>query len=233
MTRVKICGISEVAHALAAVEAGADFIGMVFAPSKRQVALKRAKEIALAVKSLSPHPVVVGVFVNTAAAEVNRTADYCGLDWVQFSGDEPWEYFKQVERPFIKAIRVSMGAVAEEVLAEIGLGHKLLQRDFIVLLDSHVEGSYGGTGQAFDWGLAAQVAERVPVIIAGGLSAENVSQAIKLVRPRGVDVSSGVESEGVKDAAKIRDFVLAARTADEGQRNQRSKARKGRDDDGG
>jgi len=215
MTKVKVCGISEVAHALAAAEAGADFIGMVFAPSKRRVTPERAKEIARAVKSLSPRPLVVGVFVNSAADEVNRTADYCGLDWVQLSGDEPWEYFKQLERPFIKAIRVPMGAVAEEVLAEIGLGYKLLEQGFVILLDSHVEGSYGGTGQAFDWGLAAQVAERVPVIIAGGLSTDNVGQAIEITSPWGVDVSSGVESEGVKDAAKIRDFVLAARTADE------------------
>jgi phosphoribosylanthranilate isomerase len=215
MTRVKICGISEVVHALAAAEAGADFIGLVFAPSRRQVVPERAKEIVLAVKSLKAPPLVVGVFVNTAAAEVNRIADQCGLDWVQLSGDEPWEYFKQVERPFIKAIRVSMGAVAEEVLADISLGHKLLGRDFVVLLDSHVEGSYGGTGQAFDWRLAGQVSERVPVIIAGGLSADNVGQAIKIVRPWGVDVSSGLENKGIKDVAKIMDFITAARLADE------------------
>jgi len=214
MTKVKICGISEVVHALAAAEAGADFIGMVFAPSRRRVTPEMGKEIAVAVKSLSPPPLVVGVFVNTAAAEVNRIADYCGLDWVQLSGDEPWEYFRQMERPFIKAIRVPGGAVAEQVMADIGRGHKLLEQDFVILLDSHVEGSYGGTGQAFDWRLAGQVSERVPVIIAGGLSAENVGQAIKMARPWGVDVSSGVESEGVKDAAKIRDFILAARIAD-------------------
>jgi len=166
------------------------------------------------VKSLSPPPLVVGVFVNTAAGEVNRIADYCGLDWVQLSGDEPWEYFKQVERPFIKAIRVPRRAVAEEVLADISLGHKLRKQDFVILLDSHVEGSYGGTGQAFDWRLAGQVAERVPVIIAGGLSAENVGQAIETVRPWGVDVSSGVENEGVKDITKIKSFVLAVRRAD-------------------
>ena len=136
-----------------------------------------------------------------------------------------------MERPFIKAIRVSMGAVAEEVLAEIGLGHKLLGRDFVILLDSHVEGSYGGTGQAFDWRLAGQVSERVPVIIAGGLSADNVGQAIKIVRPWGVDVSSAVENEGVKDAAKIKDFVLATRLADEEQQGSRTK--KVRDENGG
>lgn len=218
MTKVKVCGISEVVHARAAAEAGADFIGVVFAPSRRQVTPQRAKEIALTVKSLSPSPSVVGVFVNAAAAEVNQVADYCGLDWVQLSGDEPWEYFKQMQRPFIKAILVPGGAIAEGILADISFGCELLGRDFIVLLDSHVEGSYGGTGQAFDWGLAGQVAEKVPVVIAGGLSADNVGQAIEMAGPWGVDVSSGVESDGVKDPAKIRDFVLAARLADERRR---------------
>ena len=218
MTKVKVCGISEVVHALAAAEAGADFIGVVLAPSRREVTPQRAKEIALSVKSHGPSPSVVGVFVNAAPAEVNQVADYCGLDLVQLSGDEPWEYFSHVQRPFIKAIRVPMGAVAEEVLADISLGRELLARDFLVLLDSHVVGSYGGTGQAFDWGLAGQVADKVPVVIAGGLSADNVGQAIEVARPWGVDVSSGVESDGVKDAAKIREFVLAARLADEKRR---------------
>jgi len=215
MIKVKICGISEVFQALAAVEAGADFIGVVLAASKRQVRPERAKEIAVAVKSISPSPVVVGVFVNAPSLEVNRIADYCGLDWVQLSGDETWEYFRRLQRPFIKAVRVSKRAVAEDVLAKISLGHKILQRDFVVLLDSHVEGSYGGTGQAFDWRLAAQVSGSMPVLIAGGLSPDNVGQAIKMARPWGVDVSSGVESNGVKDATKIRDFVLAARMAGE------------------
>ncbi len=215
MTRVKICGITETAHALATAEAGADFIGLVFATSRRQVTLERAKGIAQAVKDLKKPPLVVGVFVNTAANEVNRIADYCGLDWVQLSGDEPWEGLGDVERPFIKAIRVSREVNAEEIIATMSIGYELLGKELICLLDSHVEGSYGGTGQTFDWRLARQVSQRFPVIVAGGLSAENVGEAIKTVRPWGVDVSSGVETGGLKDVAKIKAFIEAVRRTDE------------------
>ena len=215
MTRVKICGITETAHALAAAEAGADFIGLVFAPSRRQVSLEQAKGIALAVKDSEKPPLVVGVFVNTPAPEVNRIADYCGLDWVQLSGDEPWEGLRDVERPLIKAIRVSMEVNAKELIANMSVGYQLLGKDFICLLDSQVEGSYGGTGRTFDWRLARQVSQRFPVLIAGGLSPQNVGQAIKVARPWGVDVSSGVEIGGVKDVAKIKAFIQAVKKADE------------------
>ena len=223
MIRIKICGITEAAHALAAAEAGADFIGLVFAPSKRQVTLERAREIVLAAKDSGKPPLTVGVFVNTAAPEVNRTADYCGLDWVQLSGDEPWEDLRDIERPVIKAIRVGQKGRTEEITANLKAGYELLGKDFICLLDTHVEGSYGGSGQTFDWGLVRDVSERFPVVIAGGLSAENVGQAIKMLRPWGVDVSSGVESKGVKDVAKIKAFIEAVRNTEE--RGQRTKKR--------
>ncbi len=221
MTRVKICGITEPAHALAVAEAGADFLGLVFAPSRRQVTLERAREIVLAVKDFEKPPLVVGVFVNTPVDEVNMIADRCGLDWVQMSGDEPWECLGDVEKPLIKAIRVSKAVNAGEMIANVSLGRQLLERDFIILLDSQVEGSYGGTGQTFDWGLVREVSERLPVIIAGGLSAENVGQAIKVLTPWGVDVSSGVETGGVKDISKIKAFIEAVRKTDEelGSRN--------------
>jgi len=215
MTRIKICGITEIAHALAAAEAGVDFLGLVFAPSRRQVTLERAQEIALAVKDLEKPPLVVGVFVNTAAPEVNLVADRCGLDWVQLSGDEPWEYLRDMERPLIKAIRVSRAVNAGELIANLSHGYELLGGNLIYLLDSHVEGSYGGTGQTFDWGLVREVSQRFPMILAGGLSAENVSQAIRMLRPWGVDVSSGVETGGVKDISKIKAFIEAVRRADE------------------
>ena len=220
MTKIKICGITEAVHALAAAKAGADFIGLVFAPSRRQVTLERAREIVLAVKDLERPPLVVGVFVNTAAEEVDRIADHCRLDWVQMSGDEPWEGLRDVERPLIKAIRVSRAVNAGEIIANISNGYQLLGRDFICLLDSHVEGSYGGTGQTFDWGSVREVSERLPVIIAGGLSAENVGQAIRVLRPWGVDVSSGVETGGVKDISKIKAFIEAVKKADEERRKR-------------
>ncbi|MFQ5924838.1 MAG: phosphoribosylanthranilate isomerase [Dehalococcoidia bacterium] len=215
MTRVKICGITEADQALAAAEAGADFIGLVFAPSKRQVTVDKAGEIILELKRLPSSPLAVGVFVNIPAPEVNRNADHCGLDWVQLSGDESWEYCQGIERPIIKAIHVPNWEHEKDILDNLSIGHRLLKgRVFVCLLDSHVEGSYGGTGQTFDWGLAGRVSQRLPVIIAGGLSPDNVDQAIRLVRPWAVDVSSGVETDGVKDVVKIQAFIQAVKKAD-------------------
>jgi phosphoribosylanthranilate isomerase len=214
-TRVKICGIRDKTHALAAVEAGADFIGLVFAPSKRQVTPTQACEIASAVKKSSDATKVVGVFVNAPASQVNEIADFCALDCVQLSGDESWEYCREVVEPVIKAIRIGQQSPAE-LYAELSAGGQLLpQQRFIALLDSQVEGKYGGTGESFNWNLAQQVAKRFPVIIAGGLDPENVSRLIERVRPWGVDVSSGVETGGVKDIAKIKAFIEAVRKADD------------------
>ena len=215
MTRVKICGIRDKPRALAAVEAGADFIGLVFAPSKRRVIPAKAREIAGAVKTSRDTTKVVGVFVNSPASDVNKLADFCALDWVQLSGDESWEYCRKVVRPVIKAIRVSQQS-SEELCADLSAGSKLRHpKSFIALLDSQVAGKYGGTGESFDWGLAQQVSNRFPVIIAGGLDPKNVAQVIETVRPWGVDVSSGVETGGVKDSAKIRAFIETVRKVDE------------------
>jgi len=212
MTRVKICGIRDTTHALAAVEAGADFIGLVFAPSQRQVSPAKACEIASAVKKSSNATKVVGVFVNAPSSQVNEIADFCALDLVQLSGDESWEYCREVVGPIIKAIRVDQQSPAE-LYTELSAGSKLPpSQKFITLLDSQVEGKYGGTGESFDWKLVQQVAKRFPVIIAGGLTAANVGQLVREVKPWGVDVSTGVESNGLKDASKIRAFVKAVRS---------------------
>jgi phosphoribosylanthranilate isomerase len=211
-TRVKICGIRDKTHALAAVEAGADFIGLVFAPSKRQVTPTQACEIVSAVKKSSDAIKAVGVFVNAPASQVNEIADFCALDCVQLSGDESWEYCREIVDPVIKAIRIGQQS-PEELCAELSAGGKLLSSQrFITLLDSQVEGEYGGTGESFNWNLAQHVAKRFPVIIAGGLDPKNVARLIETVRPWGVDVSSGVESNGLKDASKIRAFVKAVRS---------------------
>ncbi|GAG03267.1 unnamed protein product, partial [marine sediment metagenome] len=121
MTRVKICGIRDKTHALAAVEAGADFIGLVFAPSQRQVSPAKACEIASAVKKSSDATKVVGVFVNAPSSQVNEIADFCALDLVQLSGDESWEYCREVVGPVIKAIRVGRQS-PEELYAELSTG---------------------------------------------------------------------------------------------------------------
>jgi phosphoribosylanthranilate isomerase len=213
MTRVKICGIRDKNHALAAVEAGADFIGLVFAPSKRQVSPAKACEIASAVKKSSDATKVVGVFVNAPASQVNEIADFCALDWVQLSGDESWEYCQELKKTIIKVIHVSSGQKTDEILADIETGYQLLPaKELVCLLDSRVGGAYGGTGQVFNWQLAREVSVRFPVMIAGGLTPANVGQLVREVQPWGVDVSTGVESNGLKDASKIRAFVKAVRS---------------------
>ena len=212
MTRVKICGIRDETHALAAVEAGADFIGLVLAPSKRQVSPAQAREIADAVKKSSAATKVVGVFVNAPVFQINEIADFCALDVIQLSGNESWEDCREIANPVIKAIRIGRQS-PEDICAELSAASRLLaRRRFVTLLDSEVEGKYGGTGESFNWGLAQEVARKFPVIIAGGLDPQNVAILIKRVSPWGVDVSTGVESNGLKDASKIRAFIEAVRS---------------------
>jgi phosphoribosylanthranilate isomerase len=213
VTHVKICGIRDATHALAAVEAGADFIGLVFAPSRRQVSPAQAREIANAVKENSAATKVVGVFVNAPVFQINEIADFCALDVIQLSGNESWEDCDKFANPVIKAIRVGQQS-PKEICAELSAAGRLLgEGRFVTLLDSEVEGKYGGTGESFNWDLAQEVAERFPVIIAGGLDPWNVAMLVKRVSPWGVDVSSGVESNGQKDASKIRAFIEAVRSA--------------------
>jgi len=210
LTKIKICGITDVSYAQAAIEAGTDLIGVVFAPSPRQVNYEKAREIVAAVKK---HYVsVAGVFVNMPAETVNTVAYACELDWVQLSGDESWEYCQEIKKPLIKAVHIPPDWGERELLAHLEDGQQL-DRPPVYLLDTLVENKYGGTGKVFAWEIARGAVAKFPVIIAGGLDPENVGQVVSRLRPWGVDVSSGVESEGVKDANKIKAFVQAARSA--------------------
>jgi phosphoribosylanthranilate isomerase len=211
MTRIKICGLSGVENSIA----GADFIGLVFAPGRRQVSPDKARQLAEAFRQLSPVPEVVGVFVNSPVDEVNRTATYCNLDRVQLSGNEDGDYCRRIERPIIKVVHVAATTEADHILEKLEAIRRLgLENEPIYMLDTKTGAAFGGSGRVFDWRLAAVAAARFPVVIAGGLSPANVSQLIEQVRPWAVDVSSGVETNCHKDAAKIREFIEAVRNAD-------------------
>jgi anthranilate synthase/indole-3-glycerol phosphate synthase/phosphoribosylanthranilate isomerase len=240
MTRIKICGLTSPDHAALAANLGADFIGLVFAEgSRRRVTIHQAKAIvgALPVPATIGHsaespqadatplrwfdssalylherlqrkrPLVVGVFANQSSTIVNAVADRVGLDLVQLHGDEPWEEALAIRRPVIKALRVSGGIPASALLSQIEVGTASL-----CLLDADIPGRLGGTGQQIDWGVAAEMAAEMPIMLAGGLNPLNVSDAIESVRPWAVDVSSGIELHGVKHALLIRDFIDAVQS---------------------
>jgi phosphoribosylanthranilate isomerase len=216
MTKIKICGITQVEDAVAATVAGADFLGLVFAPSKRRINMETGLQITAVIRSIDKRPLVAGVFVNLPASEVNETARYCRLDYVQLSGNEDWDYCKDIDFPVIKVIHINDGCNSEQVIKEIGAGYKaFLKHKPVILLDTGKGNYFGGTGQTFDWNLAEEIAVAYPVIVAGGLSPDNVNQLIKTARPWGVDVSSGVETNGTKDVGKIRSFIDTVRKTEE------------------
>lgn len=199
--RSKICGITRVEDALAAAAAGADAIGLVFyARSPRAVSVAQARQI---IAALPPFVTTVGLFVDAGREELRQILAQVPLDLLQFHGDESAEQCEGHGRPYIKALRVKAGDdVAAQVARYPGVAG--------VLLDTFVEGVPGGTGLAFDWSLVPSGLSK-PVILAGGLTPENVAAAIARVRPYAVDVSGGVESaKGIKDADKVRAFIRAA-----------------------
>jgi phosphoribosylanthranilate isomerase len=217
MTMIKICGIKYEDDALAAAEAGADFIGMVFASSPRQVTPAAAAKITAALKKGKAKVKTVGVFVNTPAPTARKIAEACRLDWIQVSGDEAWEYCVELARPVIKAIKISQNSRPKSVTGQMNEGNTLLgKQKHLFLLDAGVSDKYGGTGITFDWNLARPLAEKYEVIIAGGLKPDNVKRAIKTIKPWGVDVSTGVETKGAKDIKKIVKFIEAVKEADAG-----------------
>jgi phosphoribosylanthranilate isomerase len=218
MTKVKICGIKTEECALAAAKAGADFIGLVFTNSPRQITPSQANKIVAALKDMkTARPEIVGLFVNTPVHVVNRIAEFCRLDWVQLSGIENFTYCQEITYPIIKVMRISRSHQPEQVCRDLGVWSQILSNQkHRFLLDSYDRDKYGGTGKTLDWNTARPIAEKFDVFIAGGLTPENVATAIRTARPWGVDVSSGVETEGEKDVKKIRAFVKAVRDTDAG-----------------
>ncbi|MDA1348453.1 MAG: phosphoribosylanthranilate isomerase [Chloroflexi bacterium] len=217
MTRFKICGLRELDHALVAADSGADFIGFNFVPGvRRQVTPEHAEAVIKEFRRLRGvgPPQVVGLFANQPVDEVNRIAGQCGLDLAQLCGNEPPEYWEAVDIPVIKQIKVRDGdgseGAAESTRREVA---EVISHGHMAMLDTHREGSLGGTGKTFDWSIAAALSGAYDYLLAGGLSPENVGLAIATAMPWGVDVSSGVETDGVKDPDKIVAFANQVRLA--------------------
>ncbi|WP_145143339.1 phosphoribosylanthranilate isomerase [Pseudomonas duriflava] len=200
--RVKICGITCVEDALAAAKAGADAIGLVFyQKSPRAVSIVQARAI---LSALPPFVTTVGLFVDASRCEIDETLDAIPLDLLQFHGSESPAECARYRRPYMKALRVKPG---EDLFARCSEFSEASG----ILLDTYVQGIPGGTGQAFDW---AQVPEGLPkpIVLAGGLTVNNVAEAIAQVSPYAVDVSGGVElAKGIKDHTKMHAFVEAVR----------------------
>lgn len=202
--KIKICGLTSLADARYCAGAGADYLGFIQHPeSPRYIAPDQAREIIDWLYGPTP----VGVFVDADADTVNRTADAAGFELVQLHGDEPPALCRAVERPVIKALRVAEETTAEALLAEV---ERYAEVADYLLLDTDRGGRFGGTGEAFDWSVAREVAQGLPMFLAGGLTPENVGAAVEAVRPFAVDVSSGVEqAPGVKDFDRLADFFDA------------------------
>ena len=200
-TQIKICGLTNLEDAKAALEAGADFLGfVVYAKSPRGISATALRRI---VDQITGKPKIIGVFVNKARAEVLRIVSDCGLYAVQLHGDEPVGDFVSMPVLVWRAVRVRQGRA-------VPLPEQWPAARYVV--DADVSGQYGGTGTEADWPAAAGLSKRFPVMLAGGLLPDNVEQAIRIVQPTGVDVASGVEKKpGKKDYHKLKAFIAAVR----------------------
>ena len=207
MTKIKICGIKTVDDALTAMNAGVDMIGFNFYPkSPRYIDVGQCRDI-MSVMRRYGHIKYVGVFVNASVEEIHATMDTCGLSFAQLHGDETIEFMESLQEKSFKAFRGIPDA--EQI--------KSFARDTSpsFLLDASEKGLYGGSGVTADWDSAAKLAKQYPLLLAGGLTPENVAEAVGRVKPWGVDVASGVESApGKKDAAKMSAFIKAVRRVD-------------------
>lgn len=221
VTKVKICGIRTLADAQVAAQAGADFIGLVFVPGRRRrLEVNEALKLVEGLKNgPGGTPQVVGLFADQPLEEVNHTIETCGLDMAQLCGTESLDYCRDTKSEVIKVVHIpqspSSPAPASSSASEEELAQRMkAYRDggCLVTLDRLVEGLQGGTGESFDWSIAAALAGTGnSFILAGGLSPENIGEAITTVGPWGVDVSSGVETNGDKDHRKITQFISIAK----------------------
>ncbi len=207
---VKICGLREPAHAVWAAEQGADLLGFVFAPSRRQVTAQTARRCIEAARAAVPAVRAVGVFVDASADELRSVADEAGLDLIQLHGSEPASAAASA-RGVVRAIRPRPEQSEDDVLGEVRRWTNGTPSPEYLLVDAYHPIAAGGTGEVADWVIAERVARAWPTLLAGGLTPANVASAIAAVRPAGVDVSSGVERDGAKAPDLIAAFIAAAR----------------------
>ena len=200
---VKVCGICDVENARIACEEGVDAIGLVFAPSRRLLSLEKAEEVSKSIMAW-PHVKKVGVFVNPSHDEVRKAFEACGLDLAQLHGDEPPEFCKTLQYPYIRAFPARSEAwLLEQVSA---------YPKEAIIVDSFSQSERGGSGKVFPWSIARTVSSLgYQVVLAGGLHCDNVHQAVMQSGAVGVDVSSGVETNGQKDPDKIRRFIKSVK----------------------
>lgn len=217
MTNIKICGLTNLTDALVATEAGADLLGFILFPkSPRYVTPETIATIIPEVRKVNPAIKTVGVFVNETADRITTVLDQAGLDYAQLHGDETPEWFTSLNGRCYKALRPADAQEAATQAATFAPLSKLAGLHWMI--DAYDPAAYGGTGKRADWQTAAQLAQQYPgLLLAGGLTPENVVQAIAVVQPWGVDVASGVEAEpGRKDHAKVREFVEQVKKIERG-----------------
>lgn len=220
MTRIKICGVTTLDDALRCAEVGADLLGLNFyPPSPRYLSPERARQIVAGLRSLlgSACPLLVGVFVNESAAAIARILDEVGLDAAQLSGDEPPQTLAALDGRAFKALRPRDAAEALDAARLFAAHAPRDERLPALLIDAYHPQLYGGTGEQAGEEAARAVSEIVPrVMLAGGLTPENVAARVRAIRPWGVDVASGVErAPGVKDIERVRAFIAAVKSADQ------------------
>ena len=212
---VKVCGNRSAADLVGAAQAGADLVGIIFADARRRVPVEEARRIVRELRDqITDPPQVVGVFVDQPEEEVNRTADVVGLDMVQLHGKERPDYWACIERPLIIARRISARLALLDANTELSPAASYAEeRGYLCLVEPRVDGAPGGAGISLETSLAQALAQRYPFLLAGRLTPDNVADVVRAVRPWGVDVSSGVETSGVKDLANVGRFIHEARRA--------------------
>jgi phosphoribosylanthranilate isomerase len=207
---VKLCGLRTADDARAAMDAGASALGFILAVSKRQVS---PEFVASLRDEVANPPSIVGVTVNNTADELTVVYEAARLDMLQLSGDEPIEILDEIEMPLIKSLKFPAGTSVDQATSTVDAWLSHRHAPEIVMIDAHHASAHGGTGELADWKLVSEITVRYPVVLAGGLTPDNVSEAIRKLRPIGVDVASGTETDGVKDPVKLRAFVANARAA--------------------